>query len=996
MRLHPLIWLTIATTMASCSDNQTDAGEDTRQQPLLYDAERKLVTSSPPRREEHFGTAVAAYKDTLIVGAVATGESTRSSVTIIRKDAGGANNFGIVQRFEASSGLFNFRNDLGAAVAIHEDLSAEGAPSAVVNVGLGIGRVRLRSRDKGGADEWGEIKEFIGPLNGGDQAYFGAALALGKTTLVIGAPRTSTNSGNQSGAVYIFERDKGGLDNWGLSKTLIPPADSAADRFGASVALDGDRLVVGMPRYDTPSRNIGAAFIYERDLGAPENWGQRARLSPSDGGSDDGFGSAVSIDGEHVAVGAPKHDVSQSKEGAVYIFSKDAGGVDLWGEAQKLVDAGGDKDDLFGTSVSLNKNLLLVGTPLRDIGMEVDAGGALLYIADYNGTGSWGLTYLLHHEQPADENLFGASVTLADELVAIGVPDDHVISNREGSVFVYETLLGCTSATDCSPDHLCDLNESPALCEPTNTCGNGAVEVGEGCDDGRVEDGDGCDSRCLVELGGQCTQGSDCATRLCSGDRCQPRDICGNGFVEEGEHCDDGNDDDSDACTSACERTLGQPCDTFDQCASDTCNSEICVTPDVCGNGIQDAGEWCDDGNDNDNDACDNACKLGFGATCASESACASGVCLDATCAAPVSCGDGTLDPGEACDDGNDDDDDECDNTCKLGLREPCDSNEECGSGVCAARACSIANICGNGVVEGDEACDSGNNLDIEGCTPECKRSLGELCSVDEQCASSNCEQGSCNNARTCGDGALQEGEQCDDGNDRDGDGCSRTCVIEATAPELSLELLNPDDGGVFQTPLVIVEGSAARSARIDVAIDGDVVHTFEAPRQSDNFVRDLLLSSGQHSIVITASEGDARDEISRTVTVDTPGLTSNDEPIRQGDTLAPGQTISGRAEPGQSIDVIVNDQSACQVTASDDGSWSCQLPETKGDASITVSDARTGEPIEHVDVKIDLIDRGTDDFVSCQHTRPTSPATPAGALLALGLLGALRRRLQR
>ena len=69
---------------------------------------------------------------------------------------------------------------------------------------------------------------------------------------------------------------------------------------------------------------------------------------------------------------------------------------------------------------------------------------------------------------------------------------------------------------------------------------------------------------------------------------CKPEPVCGNGKVEEGEECDDGNTVDNDACSNEC---------------------EICPPPPVCGNGKVEGGEECDDGNTVDNDACSNECK---------------------------------------------------------------------------------------------------------------------------------------------------------------------------------------------------------------------------------------------------------------------------------------------------------------------------------------------------------------------------------------------------
>jgi cysteine-rich repeat protein len=140
---------------------------------------------------------------------------------------------------------------------------------------------------------------------------------------------------------------------------------------------------------------------------------------------------------------------------------------------------------------------------------------------------------------------------------------------------------------------------------PAAVCGNGAVETGEECDDGNTAPGDGCDASC---------------------DR-EPPPNCGDGNVDyaDGEECDDGNTAPGDGC-------------------DDTCAIEVAAT---CGNGALDlaAGEECDDGNIAPGDGCSASCQLeAVGATC----------------------GDATMDTGEACDDGNTVNGDACNPTCNF------------------------------------------------------------------------------------------------------------------------------------------------------------------------------------------------------------------------------------------------------------------------------------------------------------------------------------------
>jgi hypothetical protein len=176
-------------------------------------------------------------------------------------------------------------------------------------------------------------------LTASDGAFsdtFGSAVAISGDTAVVGAPRDdhAVNAEWDKGSAYVFERDAGGEGAWGEVAKLTASDAAENDFFGASVAMDGDRLVVGAWNDD----GKGAAYVFERDAGA---WSEVAKLTASDAAADDGFGDPVAIDGDTVVVGAvlDDHEVNggdEDEKGSAYVFERDAGGAGAWGEVARL------------------------------------------------------------------------------------------------------------------------------------------------------------------------------------------------------------------------------------------------------------------------------------------------------------------------------------------------------------------------------------------------------------------------------------------------------------------------------------------------------------------------------------------------------------------------------------------------------------------------------------------------------------------------------------
>jgi cysteine-rich repeat protein len=274
-------------------------------------------------------------------------------------------------------------------------------------------------------------------------------------------------------------------------------------------------------------------------------------------------------------------------------------------------------------------------------------------------------------------------------------------------------------------------------CQPA-VCGNGEVEPGEDCDDGNTADGDCCSANCTFEPAGSvCDDGLFCNGQ----EECDGAGLCENLGVDP---CDDGVGCTQDACDEASDTCSNTPddavCDNGLFCdGAETCDAQLdCQpgTPVDCDDGVGCTVDACNEGTDScDNTPDDAACNNGLFCdgveTCDAVNDCQPGT--------PVDCDDGVLCTTDRCNENTD----QCDNA-------PDDL------------------LCDDGLFcNGAETCDAVN--DCQPGTPPCDP------------ATETCNEGTdtCEPAAVCGNGTVESGEECDDGNTLDGDCCSANCTFE-------------------------------------------------------------------------------------------------------------------------------------------------------------------------------------------------------------------------
>ena len=434
----------------------------------IFFNEIKKPTASDAQPLDNFGLSGALSGDTAVVGAFHEdgGGNNAGAAYVYQRDQGGANNWGEVTKVTASNAgagdLFGFSvgssGDTIVVGAAHEDGQGSNAGAAYVF-----------QRHEGGADNWGQVAKLTAS-DAQAQDYFGFSAAISGDTIAIGAAGEDGES-SDAGAVYIFQRDQGGADNWGQVAKLAASDAEAFDYFAWSVAVGGDSVVVGAVHEDDGGDKAGAAYVFGRDQGGADNWGQVAKLTASDAQSNDLFGFGVGASGDIAVVGAVFEDAGGLSAGAAYVFRRDQGGADNWGQVKKLTASDAQTGDFFGLNVAVNGDTVVAGAHRESDG-GLSAGAAYIFERNQGGMDNWGEARKLTASDAQGFDDLGRSVAVSGDTVLAGANGE---TGRRGAAYVFDLLIPKPTPTDTPTATPCAPGGCPTA-TPTPTPG-GAPEM---------------------------------------------------------------------------------------------------------------------------------------------------------------------------------------------------------------------------------------------------------------------------------------------------------------------------------------------------------------------------------------------------------------------------------------------------------------------------------------------------------------------------------------
>ena len=272
---------------------------------------------------------------------------------VLAVGAYGANQFaGTVYVYQYAGGTWGFQTQLTLLDAEAGDQFGEALAVSDGRLVIGARGRTVDQTDSGAAyiygpsapNTWTQLAE-LNADNGADGDLFGDAVDMDGAWVVVGA---SGKDGEQGGA-YVFQESAGG-DTWTLFTPLAAVDGAANHWFGWSVALDGDRILVG-----APERNNGQGGVYPFRYGSGV-WSAEAVLTSSGGK----FGTSVTLDGAVAAVGSPFSDVPSADAGAVDIYLDVPGG---WAHQDTYAPPIPAENDELGAAVAVGGQLVAAGSP---------------------------------------------------------------------------------------------------------------------------------------------------------------------------------------------------------------------------------------------------------------------------------------------------------------------------------------------------------------------------------------------------------------------------------------------------------------------------------------------------------------------------------------------------------------------------------------------------------------------------------------------------------
>ncbi len=406
--------------------------------------ETQKIVASDRLTYDNFGSSVSIFENTTIVGAPQKALKLSDNEYIFY--AGAAYIYEIdeeenwVEKQILIPSIQSMGSNFGQAVDIFNNYAIIGS-NEDIDDSENVGAAYIFEKNELG--EWEEKARLVASDKNADD-NFASSVCINDTFAFIGVPDKQISDKTNAGAVYIFKKDIN--NNWVEYQKLTASDANTNDNFGNSVSLDDNSVLIGAKGVDN---NTGAAYFFSFNSNT-DLWEEKQKVMASDKNSNDSFGFSVSISESNAIIGANNEDEDISGEntltqaGSVYFFHLENN--NLWEESQKIVANDRGSEDYFGSSVSLFQDYAVVGAQNEDediTGNTTIENSGSAYYYKLNSENIWSQIQKIKASDLDASDIFGCSVDIFGNKLIIGaLNESHDASggnsySKAGSCYLF-------------------------------------------------------------------------------------------------------------------------------------------------------------------------------------------------------------------------------------------------------------------------------------------------------------------------------------------------------------------------------------------------------------------------------------------------------------------------------------------------------------------------------------------------------------------------------
>jgi RHS repeat-associated protein len=319
------------------------------------------LTASDGVVGDYFGSSVAISGSTAIVGDYShtVGGNAEAGAAYVFNLSGGS--WRQTDEMTATDGATD--DFFGTSVAISGSTAIVGAPGHAPTGQPHQGAAYVFNLSRG---SWIQTTELTA-TDGADGDDFGQSVAISGSNVIVGAVGHTVDGNSREGAAYVYTFSGG---SWTLTTELTEPTGAVDDYFGWSVAISVSTAIVGAYGLNDAQ---GAVYTYTF---SGDSWSQPTELTATDKGQGDYFGWSVAISGSSAVVGALASGTYPAGVGAAYVLTFSGGS---WSQTAEFTDTGENEADQFGSAVTLDGTTVVVGAQFEEINGNQYEGAAYVF-----------------------------------------------------------------------------------------------------------------------------------------------------------------------------------------------------------------------------------------------------------------------------------------------------------------------------------------------------------------------------------------------------------------------------------------------------------------------------------------------------------------------------------------------------------------------------------------------------------------------------------------